>query len=98
MRLLTASALTAVCLAFGTGVTKADMIACGTVPVESNWRTDAFTDPDLWAARFKVGLARPGTSYTVVKGLNYGWDCMKSQRFQFTYSEGPPPVLKDTHT
>lgn len=64
----------------------ADISTCASVPVESNWNTNAFTPPDLWEARFEVGLARPGTRYTVVSGMNHGWDCMKEQHFQFSSS------------
>jgi hypothetical protein len=83
-----------------TGVTQADMITCGTVPVQKNWNTAAFTPSDLWEARFAAGLATTKT-YSVVKGLNHGWDCTKKQQFQFSYTaavDGVPPVLSAIHT
>lgn len=92
---LTSCAQSNTCL---TGVTQADMATCGTVPVQLNWNTAAFTPADLWETRFAAGLAHAGQNYTVVGGLNHGWDCTKQQHFQFSYSADSVPVLSAVHT
>jgi hypothetical protein len=71
---------------------------------ELDWKLPPPFDPtqpnptNRWDVPFQR-LAESGKAYTVVKGLNHGWDCFKKQQFTFVYnSNDPSGAYKVVHT